>query len=146
MKRWFFAMLILLAGSVLPWSGAAAAGEEIAQEDRIAITGVVQSQLDALADDDADAAFALATAAIRSRMGDSGTFLRIIKERFRPIYRHQLAIFSAPELVAGHTLQAVRLTDGNSSVWLAVYHMEREPDGSWKIAGCKLFETKTVAV
>ncbi|OGB26419.1 MAG: hypothetical protein A3I66_00950 [Burkholderiales bacterium RIFCSPLOWO2_02_FULL_57_36] len=147
MKRWFFAMLILLAGLALSWSGAAAAAaDEITQEDRVAIRSVVQSQLEALADDDAEAAFAQATADTRSRLGNSDTFLQIIKQQFAPIYRHQRAIFSAPEVIGGHMVQVVRLTDSDSSVWLAIYQMQRESDGKWKIAGCGLIETTTVSV
>lgn len=145
MKRWFFAMLILLAGLALPLSSVAAA-DKVTQEDRVAIRIVVESQLAALADDNADAAFALATADTRSKLGNSETFLQIIKQQFEPIYRHQRAIFSAPEVIAGRMVQIVRLTDTNSAVWLAIYQMHKEPDGMWKIAGCRLIETTTVSV
>lgn len=144
MKRRFIVMLSMLAGLALPFLAVAA--DEITQEDKIAIHTVVQSQLDALAEDDAAAAFALATADSRSRLGDPDTFLRIIKEHFTPIYRHQRALFSTPEMIAGRMLQIVRLTDGDNSVWLAVYQMQREQDGKWKIAGCKLVETASVSV
>ena len=145
MKRWFFAMLILLAGLTLPFRGAAAA-DEVTQEDRAAIIAVVQLQLEAVADDNADAAFALATADTRNRLRNSNTFLQIIKQQFAPIYRHQRAIFSSPEVIDGRMVQVVRLTDSDSSVWLAIYQMQREPDGNWKIAGCRLIETTTVSV
>lgn len=145
MKRRIFAMLVLFAGLALPW-GMAAAGSGISKEDRIAITSVVQLQLQALADDDADTAFALATADTRTKLGNSATFLQIIKQKFGPIYRHQRAIFSQPEVIGGHTLQAVRLTDGDSSVWLAIYLMQREADGKWKIADCKLLETTSISI
>lgn len=144
MKRRFIVMLSMLVGLALPLCALAA--DEITQEDKIAIHAVVQSQLDALAQDDADTAFALATADSRNRLGDPDTFLRIIKEHFTPIYRHQRALFSAPEMIAGHMVQIVRLTDGDNSVWLAVYQMQREMDGNWKIEGCKLLETASVSV
>lgn len=145
MTRWFFAMLILLSGLALPL-GSAAAANEVSQEDQLAIKAVVESQLAALADDNADAAFALATADTRSRLRNSDTFLQIIKQQFTPIYRHQRALFSAPEVIAGRMVQIVRLTDTESSVWLAIYQMQKESDGQWKIAGCRLIETKTVSV
>lgn len=145
MTRWFFAMLILLAGLALPLSSAAAV-DEVSQEDQLAIKAVVASQLEALAADNADAAFALATADTRSRLRNSDTFLQIIKQQFTPIYRHQRALFSAPEVIAGRMVQIVRLTDSESSVWLAIYQMQKESDGQWKIAGCRLIETTTVSV
>lgn len=145
MKRWFFAMLFLLAGLALPLSSASAA-EQVSEEDRRAIRAVVQSQLEALAVDDAEGAFALATADTRNRLRNSDTFLQIIKQRFTPIYRHQMAIFSVPEVIAGRMVQIVRLTDKESAVWLAIYQMQKEADGTWKIDGCRLIETTAVSV
>ena len=145
MERRYFVMLILLAGLALPMS-ALAADQEIAREDQAAITEAVQSQLIAVANDDADAAFALATADTRSRMGDANTFLQLIKQQYAPLYRHQRAIFSTPEMIHGETIQSVRLTDSDNSVWVALYQMQQEPDGKWRIAGCTLLETTTVSV
>jgi hypothetical protein len=145
MKRRFLAILILLAGLTLPWRSAAA-GDDIPQEDRIAIMEVVQLQLEAVANDDADAAFALATTDTRRVLGDSDSFMQLIKRQYAPIYRHQRAIFSVPEKIAGEMVQAVSLTDSDNSVWLALYQMRRESDGSWKIAGCTLVETTSVSV
>lgn len=145
MNRRFFAMLILFAGLTLPWHSAAAA-EDILQADRIAIRQVVQSQLKAVANDDADAAFALATTDTRKVLGDSDSFMQLIKKQYAPIYRHQRAIFSLPEKIAGAMVQVVSLTDSDNSVWVALYQMQREPDGNWKIAGCTLLQTKNVSV
>jgi hypothetical protein len=146
MKRRFLAMLILLAGlTLLPWRSAAA-GDDIPQEDRIAIMEVVQLQLEAVANDDADAAFALATTDTRRVLGDPDSFMQLIKRQYAPIYRHQRAIFSAPEKIAGEMVQAVSLTDSDDSVWVALYQMRRESDGNWKIAGCTLVETTSVSV
>jgi hypothetical protein len=145
MKRRFLAMLTLLAGLMLPWQNAAGT-DEITKQDRVAIRAVVQAQLEALAADDADTAFALTTADTRSKLGDPATFLQIIKEQFQPIYHHRRAIFSMPEIMAGRILQVVRLTDGDSSVWLAAFLMQKDQDGNWKVDDCKLFETSSVSI
>lgn len=145
MKRRFFSMLTLLAGLLLPMDVAAAAAD-IPPEDKAAIREVVQLQMDAVAEDDADTAFSLATAATQSRLGDSNTFLQLIKHKYAVIYRHQRAIFAAPEVVAGQTVQVVNLTDADNSVWVAMYEMKREPDGRWKIASCNLIRTTSISV
>jgi hypothetical protein len=38
------------------------------------------------------------------------------------------------------------LTDRENIVWIAIYEMEQEADGSWKIDGCSLFETTSVSI
>lgn len=133
--------LLLLISAV---NGAAA--EAMHPSDAQAIRIVIQSQLDAFEEDDAVKAFDLAAASTRVQLGDAENFLRLIKEKYPPIYRHRLAIFSAPEMVDGYALQIVRLTDRDNLVWLAVYRMQRETDGNWKIEGCRLLETTSISV
>lgn len=142
MKRRLFT-LMLLGGAVLPWVAGAA---ELSSEDADAIHAVVQSQLDAFAEDDAVKAFSLSTSATRSRIGSADDFLRMVKQYYTPIYRHRRALFQSPEVVNGRIVLRVRLTDPDSNVWLALYHVQRESDGAWKIAGCKLIETASVSV
>lgn len=128
------------------WLSGAVAMESVSAADEIAIHAVVQSQLDALADDDAVSAFELASPATRMQIGSPDNFLRLIKEQYNPIYRNQRALFSAPEVVNGDTIQIVRLTDHESHVWLAIFRMQRESDDSWKIDGCQLIETTSVSI
>ncbi len=145
MKRhiWLtISLFLLLLISVV--NGAAA--EAMHPSDVQAIRIVIQSQLDAFEEDDAVKAFDLAAASTRVELGDAENFLRLIKEKYPPIYRHRLAIFSAPEMVDGYALQIVRLTDRDNLVWLAVYRMQRETDGNWKVEGCRLLETTSISV
>ena len=145
MKR-FLAMASLLAGLSAPLWGNAEELKAITTADAIAIHEVVQSQLDALANDDAASAFELATPEKRMLIGSPDNFLRLIKEQYNPIYRHQRALFSHPEVVNGDAIQLVRVTDSESRVWLAIFWMQQEEDSSWKIDGCQLLETSSVSI
>lgn len=129
-----------------PWWSSAAAINDITAADAIAIHEVVQSQLVALSNDDAASAFELASPEKRMLIGTPDNFLRLIKEEYSPIYRHQRAIFSKPEVVNGDAIQIVRVTDSYSRVWLAIFWMQQEEDSSWKIDGCQLLETTSVSV
>jgi hypothetical protein len=123
-----------------------ASADPVSSTDAQAIHDVVQSQLDALSEDDAGRAFSFATEHMRSVIGSPDRFLQMIKDRYPPVYRNRLALFSPPERVDGHTIVIVRLTDKDNSVWLAVYELAREADGAWKIEGCNLVETATVSI
>lgn len=136
----------VLAGLILPcWLGAAIA-LGLNGADEKAIHNVVQSQLDAFAEDDAPGAFALATPDTRAQFGDPENFLDTVRQHFNPIYRHRVAHFATPEMLHGVTIQIVRLVDANSHVWFAIYRMKRDPDGTWKIDDCDLLETASVSV
>lgn len=145
MKR-FLATASLLVGLCAPWWNSAAALDGITTADAIAIHEVVQSQLDALAKDDAASAFELATPEKRMQIGSADNFLRLIKEQYNPIYRYQRVMFSRPEVVDGDAIQIVRVTDGASKVWLAIFWMQQEEDSSWKIDGCQLLETTSISI
>lgn len=136
----------LLVALSLPWWNSAQAIDDITTADAIAIHEVVQSQLEALSNDDAASAFELATPEKRMLIGSPDNFLRLIKEEYNPIYRYQRVIFSRPEVVDGDAVQLVRVTDGYSRVWLAVFWVLQGEDGVWRIDGCQLLETSSVSV
>ena len=145
MKR-LLAMAGLLLGLGLPWWAGAAAIDDITPANAIAIHEAVQSQLDALANDDASGAFALATREKRLLIGSPDNFLRLIKEQYNPIYRYQRVLFSTPQLVDGNAIQVVHVTDGESHVWLAIFWMQQEQGKGWKIDGCQLLQTTSVSI
>lgn len=144
--------LVVIAGLILGLGAPGwAVGVEVVEDgvspaDEVAIHAVVQTQLDAFAEDDAVAAFELATVDTQTKVGSAENFLRMVKKHYNPIYRHQIVIFSRPEVIAGETIQLVRLTDRDSHVWLAIYHMQREMDGTWKIDNCHLLETTSISI
>lgn len=144
MKR-LLATASLLAGLAGPWWTSAAAIDAVTTADVIAIHEVVQSQLEALANDDAVRAFELATPEKRTLIGSADNFLRLMKEEYNPIYRYQRVIFSRPEVVNGDAIQLVRITDDTSRVWVAVFWMKQEADSSWKVDGCELLETTSIS-
>ena len=145
MKRWISA-IVLCVGCVTLVGYSSAAAEEVSKMDAKAIHFAVQSQLDAFSNDDAVRAFALATSSTRRQIGTPDRFLQLVKEQYSAIYRHRVAIFSSPEVIEGDTILTVRLTDGDGLVWVALYKMQRETDGKWRIEGCQLFGTTSVSV
>lgn len=147
MKR-LFAIATLLIGLAAPWGtvGAEQPASEITTEDAIAIRSVVQSQLEALAEDDATSAFELTTPTKRMQIGSADNFLRMIKEQYTPIYRPRLALFSKPQIIDGNAIQVVRLTGDDRHVWVAIFWMEQGEDSDWKIDGCQLLETTSLSI
>lgn len=135
-------LLLIVACLSMVQAGAA----DLGKNEEAAIQSAVQLQIEALANDDADRAFALTTENTRSRLGSSHNFLQMIKEQYDPVYRHRTALYASPRMVHGKVYQVVRLTDLDSHVWVAVYLMHKDAEGAWKIDGCQLIETKTIAI
>lgn len=138
------AIALQVGGAAAGWVGGANAAA-LVKADASAIQSTIQRQFEAFARDDAAAAFALASAATRSYFGDAQRFMAVVKDQYQAVYRHRNAIFQPAEQVNGVTIQSVRLTDADDRVWVAVYQLEREADGQWRIVGCQLVETKSVS-
>ena len=131
-----------LVGSLTsPVSYAAAAGTA---ESR-AIQATVQRQLDAFDRDDAAAAFAQASSVARDRFGTPERFMEMVKAQYQAVYRRRRVIFTDIEHIDGLTIQSVRVTDADDRVWVALYQMQQEADGQWRILGCQLLETRSVS-
>lgn len=146
MKRLLVLTGLLFGLGAPGWTIGAAVEDGISTADAIAIQVVVQTQLNAFAEDDAVGAFELASLDTQTKIGNPDNFLHLVKKHYSPIYRHRLAMFSPPEVIEGETIQIVRVTDPDSHVWLAIYHMQREQDGSWKIDNCQLLETTSISI
>ena len=132
MHSLFCALLLALAPLAAPAQGG------VPPEDAQAVREVIQAQLDAFLHDDAPRAFSLATPGIRQTFGSPENFLQMVRHSYAVVYRPRSVVFEAPLLVDGQVLQPVRLTDSDGRGWIAVYPMQRQPDGSWRTNGCQL--------
>lgn len=110
----------------------------IAQEQP-AIRLTIERQLEAFRSNDSAAAFALAAPQIQASFGSPDRFLGMVKEGYTPVFRAKSVMFG--RLVRseyGTSLQLVHLVDERNRPWLALYIMEAQDDGSWRIGGCLL--------
>ena len=106
--------------------------------DAEAVRAVIEAQLDAFRHDDAARAFTLATPGIRETFGSAENFLAMVRDSYAVIYRPKSVIFEPPHLIDGRLFQPVRLTDAEGRAWIAIYSMQRQPDGNWRTNGCQL--------
>lgn len=116
----------------------AAAQQAVPPEDARAVRAVIEAQLDAFRKDDAERAFSLATPGIRETFGTAENFMAMVRGAYAVVYRPKSVAFEAPLLAGGEVLQPVRLTDTEGRAWIAIYPMQRQPDGSWRTNGCQL--------
>jgi hypothetical protein len=116
----------------------AASAQRVPAGDAAAIKAVITEQIEAFRRNDGAAAFSLATPGIRLRFGTAETFMEMVRSSYPAVYRPSSVLFDEPEVYDGSVIQTVRLTDAEGRAWLALYPMERQPDGTWRINGCQL--------
>lgn len=110
----------------------------VSKADTQKIRSVIQAQLAAFAADDAKRAFSYAAPGIRQMFGTPERFLAMVREGYPVVYRPASVGFLTPAANAGAVIQAVEMADSAGALWVAVYQMQRQRDGRWRIAGCEL--------
>lgn len=129
-----FALALLLFGLT-----AVSPAAEVSPEDATAIRAVIAEQLEAFARDDARRAFSLATVEIRERFRTPEAFMDMVRTGYPVVYRPKSVQFDkSAAVVDGVVIQPVRMTDAEGNAWIALYPMQRQPDGVWRINGCQL--------
>lgn len=134
-------MPILLVAMLL--SSAARAQDMVTPAENTLVQHVITEQIDAFRHDDATAAFALAAPHIKAMFGDAAHFLAMVRHAYPLVYRQRAFSFGTSMIDQGLLIQRVQLTGENGDEALALYTMEKELDGSWRIAGCSLVESRS---
>ena len=129
MKRLVVALFALLCASAA-WAG-----------DEDAIRAVIESQMTAFRRDDAAGAYSFATPKIQQQFGNAEIFLEMVRTGYRPVYRPSSVEFLDLVTVEGQLVQRVYVIGPDGRPRTALYIMEQQSDGSWKIDGCILTES-----
>lgn len=130
-RRW------LLIGTGLALLGLAGPAAALAAPEVKAVRAVVEAQLRAMADGDAERAFSYAAPAIRAQFGDARRFMAMVAGSYPMVIRPAATVFFQPTQDAGgDVLQVVQLRDGAGKRWRASYLLARQADGAWRIGGC----------
>ncbi len=116
-----------------------------APADQQAILGTIESQLDAFQRDDGPQAFSYATPQLRRLFGTAENFMAMVRGGYQPVYRPQTVEFLDARIIEGRTGQAVRFVGPQGDAVIAIYTMEQQPDGSWRIAAVQLIPTGEVS-
>ena len=140
----FLANLLYWAGAVLLICAGAAGAQEAAlsSADTGAIEGVIRGQLDAFAADDAAKAFSFAAPGIRRTFGTAENFMNMVRTGYPMVYRPAAVLFLKPETDGREVLQPVQMTDKEGLLWIALYNMQRQPNGKWLTGGCRLVRSQ----
>lgn len=98
---------------------------------------VIEDQIKAFLKNDAGAAYAFAAPGIKARYPDKDAFFAMVKKSYEPVYRPDNYAFGRSKSVdSGATiLHELLITGPGGKNWRAVYKMERQPDGSYRIGG-----------
>ena len=130
------AVLLLVLAITIP--ATACRAESPPAADRDAIVAVVSGQLDAFRADDWAAAWRHASPTIQRRCGSMDGFRAMVIAGYQAVYRPRSVRFGELRTVDGVPVLHVHVVGPDGKPAIAAYAMERQADGSWRIAGCVL--------
>lgn len=137
-------LIVWLVLTGLAAAGASAADVAIGEPDASAIRAVIEAQLAAFEQDDAPAAFAFASPGIRRSFETPEVFIGMVRQVYPVVYRPRTVRFLPPRLVDDQPIQLVEMSDRDGVVWMAIYRLQRQTDGTWLIDGCALLPGRDV--
>lgn len=128
----FLIMITVLLGLVLP-----AAGQQIPEEDSREFERIITEQLEAFKADDGAGAYGFAAPNIKMMFPSVDSFMAMVRQGYPQVYRPQSYKFldAGPDPL-GRPSQKVLIIGPDGKAYTALYSMERQADGSWKISGC----------
>jgi hypothetical protein len=140
-------MRTLWAGLMLGWLAIAPAAAQSAtattvatlpETEQSAIRNAILGQMEAFKRDDAGAAYAFASRMIQAEFRSPELFLEMVRRAYAPVHRPREARFRQPEPTSDGIRQPVIVQGPDGRTWLALYNMQRQADGSYRIDGCTL--------
>ena len=103
-----------------------------------AIKKVIGEQRAALLAGDAAKAFAYAAPGIRAQFGTPENFLARVRAAYDALIAARYTEFLEGAVIEGVVIQPLRLIAPDNSVQVALYTMEKQKNGRWKISGCAI--------
>ena len=133
--------LLVAVGFGLP-----AAAQEIAASDSAAIHSVIQGQIGAFQKDDGLAAYGLASPTIQQIFPSVDAFMGMVRGQYQPVYRPRSLAFGPLVDSASGPQQKVFVVGPDGASYVAVYTLQKQPDGTWKINGCVLLPDNSPSI
>jgi hypothetical protein len=130
----FVLLLLPLGAGSSAWAGDPA----VSPSDTAAIRAVITDQLGAFLRDDGATAYADASPTIQTLFHDADTFMQMVRTGYQSVYRARGVEFRDLGMVDSRLIQQVYMTGPDGIPVLALYQMQKQPDGSWKINGCSI--------
>lgn len=128
----------ILLAAIVAVSQVAFAQAQPSQDDWTEIKRVIAAQREALVSGDGERAFSFAAPSIRTHFGDVATFMRMVRLGYAALLDARYVEFLDGAVIGGEIVQPLRLVLPDGTVVVAIYGMQRQADGAWRISSCAI--------
>lgn len=110
--------------------------------DKTDIQAVIGRQIEAFRADDGATAYSFAAPTLQKAFRNADVFMSMVRSGYQAVYRPKSVIFGRFAAVSGGGYaQEVLVVGPDGETYTALYALERQPDGSWRIAACQIVKT-----
>ena len=115
--------------------------DSISATDKAEFQRIITAQITAFRADDGLAAYGFAAPVVQNIFPTPEIFMTMVKQGYRPVYRPRSFNFTEALIdPMGRPSQKMTVVGPDGKSYIALYSMEKQPDGTWRIAGCTLLE------
>ena len=141
-----FRRLALISCLICGLAAITAAGwaQSTSDADAASFRQIISEQIAAFNADDGGRAWSYAAPSIQQIFPTPDIFMSMVKNGYQPVYRQKSISFGEISGSADRPVQHVTIVDMNGKLWEALYTMQKQPDGAWKISGCALVQVPGV--
>jgi hypothetical protein len=119
----------------------AAFAQSISETEKSEFQRIITAQISAFRADDGPAAYSFAAPVVRNIFPTPEIFMSMVKRGYPQVYRPQAFNFTEALIdPLGRPAQKMRVVGPDGKTYEALYSMEKQPDGTWRIAACTLLE------
>jgi hypothetical protein len=119
----------------------ASLADSISATDKAEFQRIITAQITAFRADDGPAAYDFAAPVVRNIFPTPEIFMAMVKQGYPQVYRPQSFNFTEALIdPTGRPAQKMTVVGPDGKSYIALYSMEKQPDGTWRISGCTLLE------
>jgi hypothetical protein len=119
----------------------ASPAESINATDKAEFQRIITAQITAFRADNGLAAYDFAAPLVKNIFPTPEIFMTMVKQGYPQVYRPQSFYFTEALIdPMGRPSQKMIVVGPDGKSYIALYSMEKQPDGTWRIAGCTLLE------
>ena len=129
--------------AVLLWGfmSVAAFAQSVSETEKTEFQRIISAQISAFRADDGPTAYSFAAPVVRNIFPTPEIFMSMVKQGYSPVYRPQSFNFTEALIdPMGRPAQKMLVVGPDGKTYEALYSMEKQPDGTWRISGCTLLE------
>ena len=118
-----------------------AKSDNLLENDFVESQNIIENQIKAFLDEDAEKAFSYAAPIIKLKFNNPEQFITMVKNYYEPVYNPKQYYFIDSKSLDGSIYHQLQIISQSNMSYVATYSLVKD-NGEWKISGCAVYPMK----